>query len=157
MQATCYHYWLAPPQSAEGELLNALLAQLRAAGQQGHRAIGPPGQGRAAQGRARDAEIGCRGPLEQGSSEGSLCGDCKQAGPWRHPDGDRGKTAVARCRAKRRWNRTVSVLNLPPVSASLGTAKFGVSAVTLTPGSSIECAAWQGVCTGQRRAETHAT
>ena len=33
-------------------------------------------------------------------------------------------------------------------AASSGAAEFGVSAVTLAPGSSIVCAAWQGVCAG---------
>ena len=40
------------------------------------------------------AKIGCRGQLEKGSSEGSLCGDCEEAGPSRHPGGDRGRSQV---------------------------------------------------------------
>ena len=99
------------------------------------------------------AKTGCRGQLEQRSSEGSLCGDCKEAGPSRYPGGDRGRSQVRGDGGGAALScRTVEPAASPGAedekAASLVAAEFGVSAVTLAPGSSIDRAAWQGVCAG---------
>ena len=98
------------------------------------------------------AKIGCQGQLEQGSSEGSLCGDCKEAGPSRHPSSDRGRSRVrgdGGGTMPRQEAQELDSLSVEPAAslgaeddkvASSGTAEFGVSAATLAPGSSIDCA-----------------
>eukprot|EP00439_Symbiodinium_sp_Y106_P086980 s2122_g37.t1 len=110
------------------------------------------------------------GRCGQHQSTGQVARSVEPAGLWSRPDIVQLSSeeieiqALVRIQVAGAWERrrrdatpTGAGLSVEPAAslgaeddkaASSGAAEFGVSAVTLAPGSSIDCAAWQGVCAG---------